>query len=139
MKTLLKRNVAAFAAIFWENSANSNSFPGVDPSSGNTSGSESGLRQSDESQNLKTQEMVNSVLSKFRDLSLDENSKQRIESATTFLDVVKREKKCLKKLGAWEKTENMLQEDITPEKRKISDLQQRMVETKNANIRAEKV
>lgn len=85
MKTVLKRNIATFVAVFRANSnylqkqsqACPSSLPGGDLSSGSTSGSKSGLRQFDESQNLKNQEItVNSVLSKFRDLNLDENSYQ---------------------------------------------------------------
>ncbi|KAK4364599.1 hypothetical protein RND71_015957 [Anisodus tanguticus] len=251
MKTLLKRNVAAFAAGFRANSkyrqnqsqASPSSLPVGDLSSG--SRFESGLGQSVESQNLKKQEVVNCVLSKFCDLNLDENleqvhgqidqkdkmipnlihqikdlqkqvkerkdwahqkamqaarklsndltelkmlrmeeenqrlklGKQAIgettmkslkhmetalreasgqvhwanlavkklenenaeisaeieacklstsESSTTCLEVVKREKKFLKKLGTWEKQKNKLQEDIAAEKQKISDLQQQL-------------
>ncbi|KAJ8555113.1 hypothetical protein K7X08_012609 [Anisodus acutangulus] len=251
MKTLLKRNVAAFAAGFRANSkyrqnqsqASPSSLPVGDLSSG--SRLESGLGQSVESQNLKKQEVVNCVLSKFCDLNLDENSEQvhgqidqkdkmipnlihqikdlqkqvkerkdwahqkamqaarklsndltelkmlrmeeenqrlklgkqaigettmkslkhmetslreasgqvhwanlavkklenenaeiraeieacklsTSESSTTCLEVVKREKKFLKKLGTWEKQKNKLQEDIAAEKQKISDLQQQL-------------
>ncbi|KAE8661872.1 MND1-interacting protein 1 [Hibiscus syriacus] len=46
------------------------------------------------------------------------------ESVTTFLEVAKREKKCLKKLLTWEKQKAKLQELIADEKEKIKDLQQ---------------
>lgn len=256
MKVLLNKNVAAFAAGFRENSkhlqnqsqAYHNSFP-----SRSISGLEGGLVQSDES-NLKNQEAVSSVLSKFRNLNLDENSEQihgqmdkmilnlihqikdlerevkerkdwahqkamqaarrlsndltelnmlrmereemqrlktgkksiqytttkslthmetaleqatgRVhcanlavkrlenenaeiraemeayklnasESAATCFEVVKREKKYLKKLGAWEKQKNKLQEDIAAEKQKISDLQQQQVGVEAAQKEAE--
>ncbi|KAK8505667.1 hypothetical protein V6N12_038401 [Hibiscus sabdariffa] len=45
------------------------------------------------------------------------------ESVTTCLEVAKREKKCLKKLLAWEKQKAKLQELIADEKEKIKDLQ----------------
>ncbi|KAL4310848.1 hypothetical protein GQ457_01G011640 [Hibiscus cannabinus] len=45
------------------------------------------------------------------------------ESVTTCLEVAKREKKCLKKLLAWEKQRAKLQELIADEKEKIKDLQ----------------
>ncbi|KMT11715.1 hypothetical protein BVRB_5g106510 [Beta vulgaris subsp. vulgaris] len=48
------------------------------------------------------------------------------ESVTTCLEVAKREKKCLKRLLAWEKQKTKLQEEIAAEKRKIADLQQQL-------------
>ncbi|XVF11012.1 hypothetical protein REPUB_Repub07fG0232800 [Reevesia pubescens] len=45
------------------------------------------------------------------------------ESVTTCLEVAKREKKCLKKLLAWEKQKTKLQEEIADEKEKIKELQ----------------
>ncbi|XWS62124.1 hypothetical protein CRYUN_Cryun07bG0184500 [Craigia yunnanensis] len=45
------------------------------------------------------------------------------ESVTTYLEVAKREKKCLKKLLAWEKQKTRLQEEIADEKEKIKELQ----------------
>ncbi|KAF3631889.1 MND1-interacting protein 1 [Capsicum annuum] len=264
MKTLLKRNVAAVAAGLRANSkylqnqsqACPSSLPGRDLPSGSTSRFEGGLGQSDESQNLKSQEVVSSVVSKFSDLKLDENSEQvhgqmdqkdemilnlihqikdlerqvkerkdwahqkamqaarklsndlnelkilrmereenhRIkkgkqasddsttkkspmeialqeasgrvdhanltvkklenenaeiraemeacklsasESATTCLEVVRRERKCLKKLGAWEKQKNKLQDNIAVEKQKISDLQQQLLEVESAQKEVE--
>ncbi|CAN4127831.1 unnamed protein product [Withania somnifera] len=257
MKSLLKRNVPAFAAGLRENSKHlqnqSQAYHSSLPSR-SISGSAGGLGQSDESQNLKSEEVVSSVLSKFRDLNLDDNSEQvhgqmdqkilnlirqikdlerqvkerkdwahqkaiqaarklsndltelkilsmereeaqrlkkgkqaaeetttksftymeaalqeasgnvdhanltakrlenenaeiraemeayklnTLESATTCLEVVKREKKCLKKLGAWEKQKNKLLEDIAAEKQNISDLQQQQVEVEAAQNEAE--
>lgn len=46
------------------------------------------------------------------------------ESVTTCLEVAKREKKCLKRLLAWEKQKAKLQEEIANEKEKIKELQQ---------------
>ncbi|KAK4845162.1 hypothetical protein QYF36_001707 [Acer negundo] len=45
------------------------------------------------------------------------------ESVTTCLEVAKREKKCLKRLLAWEKQKTKLQEEIAYEKEKIKELQ----------------
>ncbi|MBA0762212.1 hypothetical protein Gotri_024752, partial [Gossypium trilobum] len=45
------------------------------------------------------------------------------ESVTTCLEVAKRERKCLKKLLAWEKQKTKLQEEIADEKEKIKELQ----------------
>ncbi|KAJ0111583.1 hypothetical protein Patl1_03470 [Pistacia atlantica] len=45
------------------------------------------------------------------------------ESVTTCLEVAKREKKCLKRLLAWEKQKAKLQEEIADEKEKIKELQ----------------
>ncbi|XWS38725.1 hypothetical protein CRYUN_Cryun19dG0155400 [Craigia yunnanensis] len=45
------------------------------------------------------------------------------ESVTTCLEVAKREKKCLKKLLAWEKQKTKLQEEIADENEKIKELQ----------------
>lgn len=265
MQTLLKRNVAAFAAglranpkyLQKQSQACPSSLPGGDLPSGSTSWFDGGLGQSDESQNLKNQEVVSSVINKFCDLKLDENSEQvhgpmdqkeeRIlnlihqikdlerqvkerkdwahqkamqaarklsndlnelkmlrmereetqrlkkgkqaiedsttksltptenalreasghvnhanlavkklenenaeiraemeacklsasESATTCLEVVRRERKCLKKLGAWEKQKNKLQDNIAAEKQKISDLQQQLVGVEAAQKEAE--
>ncbi|XP_044486621.1 MND1-interacting protein 1-like [Mangifera indica] len=46
------------------------------------------------------------------------------EYVTTCLEVAKREKKCLKRLLAWEKQKAKLQEEIADEKQKIKELQQ---------------
>lgn len=45
------------------------------------------------------------------------------ESVTTCLEVAKREKKCLKRLLAWEKQKTKLQAEIAEEKEKIKELQ----------------
>ncbi|XP_057981830.1 MND1-interacting protein 1-like [Malania oleifera] len=59
------------------------------------------------------------------------------ESVTTCLEVAKREKKCLKRLLAWEKQKTKLQEEISEEKRKISELQQQLVQIEQAQKQAE--
>ncbi|KAJ4958168.1 hypothetical protein NE237_025279 [Protea cynaroides] len=48
------------------------------------------------------------------------------ESVTTCLEVARREKKCLKRLLAWEKQKAKLQEEVAEEKQKISKLQQQL-------------
>ncbi|KAG5029032.1 hypothetical protein JHK87_012546 [Glycine soja] len=82
MKSLLKRNVAMFAAGFRANSkqlqAQVKAFPGRSTApnldSLDVSGTEVLAEQSGgDSENLDNQDAVNSVLSKFRDLNLDEN------------------------------------------------------------------
>ncbi|KAL6501688.1 hypothetical protein OROGR_026821 [Orobanche gracilis] len=250
MKSLLKRNVAMFAAGFRANSEQFHSLSQACPSSlsdGNSSsscGATSGVvpvGHSEEFQYAKNQDVVNSIMSKFRDLNLDENTEQMAldqkdemilslihqikdlekqvkerkewahqkamqaarklshdltelkvlrmereetqrlkkgkqtleettinrlhdmedalrtasgevdhanaavrkletenaeiraemeasklsasESITVCLEVAKREKKCLKKLLAWEKQKTKMQEEIAAEKQKISELQ----------------
>ncbi|KAL0331249.1 UNVERIFIED_CONTAM: MND1-interacting protein 1 [Sesamum angustifolium] len=59
------------------------------------------------------------------------------ESVTTCLEVAKREKKCLKKLLAWEKQKTKMQEDIAAEKQKISELQQELAQVEAATKEAE--
>ncbi|KAL4570511.1 hypothetical protein LXL04_026167 [Taraxacum kok-saghyz] len=59
------------------------------------------------------------------------------ESVNTCLEVARREKKYLKRLLAWEKQRAKLQDDIAIEKRKISELQQEMVQVEVAKIAAE--
>ena len=59
------------------------------------------------------------------------------ESVTTCLEVAKREKKCLKRLLAWEKQKAKLQEEIGEEKRKIVDLQQHLVRVEQAQKETE--
>ncbi|XP_056174201.1 MND1-interacting protein 1 [Syzygium oleosum] len=59
------------------------------------------------------------------------------ESVSSCLEVAKREKRSLKKLLAWEKQKTKMQEDITEEKRKISDLQQQLVQINQASEEAE--
>lgn len=261
MKSLLKRNVAMFAAGFRANSKQIHSQSQASLSnltSGDALvglGTEGAVQQSEELQKSKNQEVVNSVLSKFRDLNLDENlelvgedqknevivtllhqvkelekqvkerkewahqkamqaakklshdltelkmlrmereetqrlkkGKQTLEdttmkrlsemenalrkasgqvdranaavrrlenenaeiraemeasklsaseSVTTCLEVAKREKKCLKRLLAWEKQKGKLQEEIGEEKDKISELQQQLARIKQDQKEAE--
>ncbi|KAI5641869.1 hypothetical protein M9H77_00345 [Catharanthus roseus] len=264
MKTLLKRNVAMFAAGFRANARQFQSQLQACPGSVSTGDSSSGGRtrvesvpvaQNEDPQNLKNQDVVNSVLSKFRDLNLDEKAEQapldqkdemilsvihqikdlerqvkerkewahqkamqaarklshdltelkmlrmereetqrlkkgkqaledttmkRVsemenalrkasgqvdranaavrklenenaeiraemeacklsasESVTTCLEVAKREKKHLKKLLAWEKQKNKLQEDVAAEKQKISDTKQQLAQIEAAQRQAE--
>ncbi|CAK9173380.1 unnamed protein product [Ilex paraguariensis] len=263
MKALLKRNVAMFAAGFRANSkqlltqsqACPSSLCGEDSSAGTVIGFAVPDEKKEESQNLKSQDVVNSMLSKFRDLNLDENAenapgdpkdemilslihqikdlerqvkdrkewaqqkamqaarklsndltelkmlrmereetqrqkkgKQTLEdttmkrlsemenalrkasgqvdranaavrkletenaeiraemeasklsaseSVTTCLEVAKREKKCLKRLLAWEKQKAKLQEEIAAEKQNISELQQQLVQVEAAQKEAE--
>lgn len=59
------------------------------------------------------------------------------ESVTTCLEVAKREKKCLKRLLAWEKQKTKLQELIAEEKDKISELQDELERIKLAQKEAE--
>ncbi|KAG6388308.1 hypothetical protein SASPL_153510 [Salvia splendens] len=263
MKNLLKRNVAMFAAGFRANSKQFHSQSQACPSSlsaGNTSGGcgttpAVPVGNSDESQYAKNQDVVNSVMSKFQDLNLDENNEQvsldqkdemilslihqikdlekqvkerkewahqkamqaarklshdltelkmlrmereetqrlkkgkqtledttlkrltemenalrmasgqvdranaavrkletenaeiraemeasklsASESVTTCLEVAKREKKCLKRLLAWEKQKTKMQEDIAAEKQKISELHQELAQIEVATKEAE--
>ncbi|CAB4279234.1 unnamed protein product [Prunus armeniaca] len=261
MKSLLKRNVAIFAAGFRANSKQLNAQPQAclsNLASGDTPvalGSEVPVQQSEKTRNSKNQEVVNSVLSKFRDLNLDENlefvgedqknevivnllhqveelekqvkdrkewahqkamqaatklshdlaelkmlrlereetqrlkkGKQTLEDSTmkrlsemenalrkasgqvdranaavrrletenaeiraemeasklsasesvlTCLEVAKREKKCLKRMLAWEKQKIKLQEEIAEEKEKISELQQHLARMKHDQKEAE--
>ncbi|GAB2273604.1 hypothetical protein Dimus_008391 [Dionaea muscipula] len=59
------------------------------------------------------------------------------ESVTTCLEVAKREKKCLKRLLAWEKQKTKLQEEISTEKQKITHLQQHLVMINSTQKEAE--
>lgn len=265
MKSLLKKNVATFAAGFRSNpktiqnqsQAVSSLLPAGYSSSLNGSGVEGIVAKSGESQNSKNQDVVNSVLSKFRDLNLDESTehghpqmdqkdeiivslihqikdlerqtkerkewahqkamqaarklsndltelkmlrmereenqsvkkgKQTIEdstmkkltemenalrkasgevdransavkkletenaeiraemeacklsaseSATTFMEVAKREKKYLKKISAWEKQKSKLQEDIAAERQKSSDFAEQLAQAEADQKEAE--
>ncbi|KAK6947443.1 hypothetical protein RJ641_000916 [Dillenia turbinata] len=263
MKSLLKRNVAAFAAGFRANAKQlqmqsqacpSSLSPG-DAAPGLVSGTEVKVEQSEESRFEKNQDVVNSIMSKFRDLNLDENGEfvpedqkdemilaliqqakdlekqveerkewahqkamqaarklsndltelkmlrmekeetQRLkkgkqtledstmkrlsemenalrkasgqvdranaavrrleienaeiraemeasklsaaESVTACLELAKREKKCLKRLLAWEKQKTKLQEEIAEEKQKIVELQQQVTRKGEAQKEAE--
>ncbi|KAJ9152624.1 hypothetical protein P3X46_026171 [Hevea brasiliensis] len=59
------------------------------------------------------------------------------ESVTTCLEVAKREKKCLKKLLAWEKQKTKLQDEIAGEKEKIKELQRCLAIVEQAQKEAE--
>lgn len=59
------------------------------------------------------------------------------ESVTTCLEIAKREKKCLKRLLAWEKQKTKLHEEIDAEKQKISQLQEQLVQVEAAQNDAE--
>ena len=112
MKTLLKRNVAMFAAGF---RANAKQFQlQADAclnnlTSGNAlvgSGGGVAMAKNEEPQNSKNQEVVNSVLSKFRDLNLDENSElvaedQKDEMIVTLLHQIKELEKQVKERKDW--------------------------------------
>lgn len=84
MKSLLKRNVAAFAAGFRANSKQFQTPSPTWPSSVSSGDMPKAIAPvadvpsegGEEAKNLKNQEAVNSILSKFRDLNLDENLEQ---------------------------------------------------------------
>ncbi|XP_073042886.1 MND1-interacting protein 1-like [Primulina eburnea] len=83
MKNLLKRNVAMFAAGFRANSKHFQSQSQACPSSlssGNLSNEPGKVEvlagNSEESQYENNQDVINSVMNKFRDLNLDENTEQ---------------------------------------------------------------
>ncbi|GMH26752.1 hypothetical protein Nepgr_028595 [Nepenthes gracilis] len=59
------------------------------------------------------------------------------ESARSCLEAEKREKKCIKRLLAWDKQKRKLQEEIAAENQKIFDLQQQLVCTNSAQKEAE--
>ncbi|XP_059645354.1 MND1-interacting protein 1-like [Cornus florida] len=59
------------------------------------------------------------------------------ESVKTCLEVAKREKKCLKRLLAWEKQKTKMQEEIAAEKQKILKLQQQLVQIEESQKEAE--
>lgn len=59
------------------------------------------------------------------------------ENKRIKLEVLKREKKCLRKLGVWEKQKKKLQDAIAAEMQNISDLQQQLVELEAAIKEAE--
>lgn len=112
MKSLLKRNVAMFAAGFRANSKQLQPQVQACPSaltSGDAqvgSGAEVSVEKREGSQNSKNQEVVNSVLSKFRDLNLDENSEivaddQKDEMIVTLLHQIKDLEKQVKERKEW--------------------------------------
>ncbi|KAK7330884.1 hypothetical protein VNO77_25090 [Canavalia gladiata] len=59
------------------------------------------------------------------------------ESVTACLEVAKREKKCLKKLLAWEKQKAKLQQEISNEKEKILETQEILVQIRQCQKEAE--
>ncbi|XP_047328264.1 MND1-interacting protein 1-like [Impatiens glandulifera] len=59
------------------------------------------------------------------------------ESINACLEVAKREKKCLKKLLVWEKQKTKLQDEISAENLKLSELQKELVQTEAAQKKAE--
>ena len=59
------------------------------------------------------------------------------ESKSTCLELAKKEKRCVKRLLAWEKQKAKLQEEIAAEKQKISELQQQLVRIEEAQKEAE--
>ncbi|KAK3428846.1 MND1-interacting protein 1 [Eucalyptus grandis] len=59
------------------------------------------------------------------------------ESANTYLEIAKREKKNLKKLSGYEKEKVKLQEEIAEERQKITDLKQQLVGIEQASREAE--
>ncbi|PON65508.1 43kDa postsynaptic protein [Trema orientale] len=112
MKTLLSRNVAMFAAGFRANSkqfqpqaeACSNTLAGGNALVG--SGAEVPSEQCEEPRNSKNQDAVNSVLSKFRNLNLDENSElvaedRKDEMIVTLLHQIKELERQVKERKDW--------------------------------------
>ncbi|KAE9606844.1 hypothetical protein Lal_00025951 [Lupinus albus] len=59
------------------------------------------------------------------------------ESVMACLQVAKREKRCLKKLLAWEKQKAKLQQEISDEKQKISEIQEELAQIKKCQKEAE--
>ncbi|KAL1371011.1 hypothetical protein HN51_001237 [Arachis hypogaea] len=119
MKSLLKRNVAAFAAGFRANSKQLQTQAQVKAFSGSAAVSKldspavNGAQalveqpgQVGESQNVDSQDAVNSVLSKFRDLNLDENLElvaddQKDEVIVTLFHQIKDLEKQVKERKDW--------------------------------------
>ncbi|MBA0773290.1 hypothetical protein Gotri_008577 [Gossypium trilobum] len=113
MKSLLKKNVAIFAASFRANSKQmqtQNQACVGTLSSGDAplavAGGEVSAEKSEESQNLMSQDGVNSVLSKFRDLNIDENLEragedQKSEMIISLLHQIKDLEKQVKERKDW--------------------------------------
>lgn len=59
------------------------------------------------------------------------------ESITACMEVSKREKKCLKKLVAWEKQKEKMQEEIAENRKKIVQVQQQLAELQEATKQTE--
>ncbi|XP_054809527.1 MND1-interacting protein 1 [Prosopis cineraria] len=114
MKSLLKRNVAMFAAGFRANSKQFQTQAKASPSNSTlpslespaVSGTDVPTEQSGDSQNLNNNDSVNSVLSKFRDLNLDENLEsvtedQKDEVIVTLFRQIKDLEKQVKERKDW--------------------------------------
>ncbi|MED6106923.1 hypothetical protein PIB30_009223 [Stylosanthes scabra] len=116
MKSLLKRNVAAFAAGFRANSKQLQTQTQAQLKAFSGSGAVSKLDSPEalveqpgragESQNVDSQDAVNSVLSKFRDLNLDENLElvaedQKDEVIVTLFHQIKDLEKQVKERKDW--------------------------------------
>ncbi|XP_044502731.1 MND1-interacting protein 1-like [Mangifera indica] len=111
MKSLLKRNVAMFAAGFRANSKQMQSqSPACITSGGDLSPVGSGpellVEKCEESKNLKDPNGVDSVMSKFHDLNIDEHLEdvtedQKDEMIVTLLDQVKELEKLVKERKEW--------------------------------------
>ncbi|PKA60659.1 MND1-interacting protein 1 [Apostasia shenzhenica] len=59
------------------------------------------------------------------------------ESVTACMEVTKREKKCLKKVVAWEKQNEKIQEEITEKRKKAVQVKQQLAELQEATEQAE--
>ncbi|XP_058082623.1 putative E3 ubiquitin-protein ligase RF298 [Magnolia sinica] len=59
------------------------------------------------------------------------------ESAASFLEVSRREKKMLKEFESWERRKAMFQEELVAEKRKLSQLQQQVEQAKDYQAQLE--
>ncbi|XP_049376386.1 MND1-interacting protein 1-like [Solanum stenotomum] len=111
MKTLLKRNVAAFTAGFRSNPKYMQRQSRVSSSSLADGDQSSGLAQSGGSQTSKSQDVVNCVVGKFQDLNLDENTQQqgkrnedldqKDEMLLSLLDQIKDLEKQVKERKDW--------------------------------------
>lgn len=107
MKNLLKRNVAMFAAGFRANSKQFHSQSQACPSSLSGGNSLSGGGQSEETHYTKNQDVVNSVMSKFRDLNLDESTEplgvldQKDEMILSLIHQIKDLEKQVKERKEW--------------------------------------
>ncbi|KAL3652662.1 hypothetical protein CASFOL_002343 [Castilleja foliolosa] len=106
MKSLLKRNVAMFAAGFRANSKQFHSQSQACPSSLSSGNSSSSCGHSEEPQYAKNQDVVNSVMSKFRDLNLEENTEkvaldQKDEMILSLIHQVKDLEKQVKERKDW--------------------------------------
>ncbi|XP_038725729.1 MND1-interacting protein 1-like [Tripterygium wilfordii] len=112
MKSLLKRNVAMFAAGFRANSKQMMQTQAcISASAGGNAnqvvlGGEIPVEKNDESKFLKSQDGVNLVMSKFQDLNLDENmelsgEEQKDEIIVTLLHQIKELERQVKERKEW--------------------------------------